>query len=151
GRQRQQGHPGRELGQGSRSAQFRQWRQGRQLQPRHVRELEGPQLGRAQGEDRVAQCVDLLRRPCSRRRAISQEGQQGLPRRPAGNPQVAGPVGQRSLHHRRGAAELQQLDGAARRPRRGRGRRRWLRRFSRQQRRRLRRRRFWLGRVRRRL
>ena len=51
------------LGKDPESAQLRQWRQGGQLLGRHVGKLEGPQLGRAQGKDRVAQCLDLLRRP----------------------------------------------------------------------------------------
>ena len=60
--------------------------------------------------------VDLLRRPRASRQELFAQGVEGLSRRPARNPQMAGPVGQRPVHDRRGAAEFQQRDGAARQP-----------------------------------
>ena len=51
------------------------------------------------------------------RRAISEEGLEGLYRGPARNAQMAGPVGQRPLHDRHRPQEFQQRDGAARRAR----------------------------------
>ena len=54
--------------------------------------LEGPQHRRAQGKDRMALGRDLQRRPRQRRRALSAQGQQGLYRGRAADPQMAGPV-----------------------------------------------------------
>ena len=77
---------------------------------------------RAQGEDRVAQRRDLQREPRQDRRAILQEGLEGLSRGPAADPQMAGPERRRTIHHRGRAAALPRRTDAARLARRRRGR-----------------------------
>jgi hypothetical protein len=86
--------------------------------------LEGQAVRRAAREDRMAFGRDLLRTAGADRRAVSEEGLEGLHRGPARDPQVAGPVGPGPLHDRDRAAPLPGRADAARRARRRRRRRR---------------------------
>src|SRR3546814_4956502 len=52
GRQRQQSHSDRQSRQGSGGPDVPERRQGRAVPARHLRDLEGPELRRAPGEDR---------------------------------------------------------------------------------------------------
>ena len=78
---------------------------------------------RAQGKDRVAPRGDLQRRALQDRRAVSEEGLEGLSRRPAADAQVQRQGRRREIFDRGGAAELQLDAHHARHPRR-----RWRRR-----------------------
>ena len=69
--------------------QFRE--AGGQSPRRDFRKLARQGQRRAQGKDRVAPRRDLQRGPCQDRRAISEEGRQGLHRGPAADAQMAGP------------------------------------------------------------
>ena len=55
--------------------------------------VEGQEHRRAQGSDRMAFGGDLQRRPRQRRRALSEEGLEGLHRRRAEDPEMAGRAG----------------------------------------------------------
>ena len=84
--------------------------------------------GERKREDRVAQRRHLQREYRPRRRAILQEGLQGLPRGPNPDPQIHRPVGRREIHHRNRAAALPRRTDAARLPQRRRGTRQLRRR-----------------------
>ncbi|KAI1694900.1 hypothetical protein DdX_19901 [Ditylenchus destructor] len=97
---RQQGDPGRQSRARSRKPVLLEWRQGGRTARRPVRDVEGSQLGRAQGAHRVAHGEALFRRPRQCCRALSAQGFESLSRRPAPDPQMAGPVGCRPLFDR---------------------------------------------------
>ena len=71
-------------------------------------------FGRAARADRVAPRRHLQRGPVPDCRAISEEGLEGLPRRPASDPQMGGSERAGALHHRSGAAGLQLVADHAR-------------------------------------
>ena len=93
------------LGEDPEVALAQQRRRSRQPARRHVGELEGPRR-QPPGADRVAHGRHLQREPRPRRQELFAQGLEGLPRRPAADPQVAGPVGQRQLYDRGRAAEF---------------------------------------------
>ena len=74
---------------------------------RHIRHLEGQEYRRAQGKDRMAFGRDLQRRSGECRRALSAQGQQGLYRRRAADPQMAGRTGPGQIFDRDRASGLQ--------------------------------------------
>src|SRR5258708_22813483 len=94
----------------------------RQSAYRYVRYLAGQGDRRAQGKDREASRRDFQRRPVHDRRAISDEGRQGLYRGPVANPQMDRPERRRKILDRSSAAELQLDPDHARWPQRW---RRW--------------------------
>ena len=65
---------------------------------RHVRVLARQELRRAPGAHRVAQCRHLQREPRQDRRAVPEEGLQGLHRGPAPDAEVAGPERRGQVH-----------------------------------------------------
>ena len=89
------------LGKRPRIALVPEWRQSGELQHRHLGKLEGPRFGERKEKTEWHNVVDLFRRAGEGRRVLSAQGLEGLSRRPARNPQMAGPVGYRPLHHRR--------------------------------------------------
>ena len=75
--------------------------------------------GERQGKNRVASRRHLQRKPVPDRRAISQEGLEGLPRRRVADAQMAGPGRPGPLFHRGRAAGLSRRADLARSRRRG--------------------------------
>ena len=112
GRKREQGHSGRQSRQGSGNPADPGRAADRQSEHRDLRNLARQGHRRAQGKDRMAPRGDLQRRALQDRRAVSEEGRQGLYRRPVADPQMDRPERRREILDRSGAAGLQ-LDPAA--------------------------------------
>ena len=88
----------------------------RQSADRDLGELARQGHRRAQGKDRVAPRRDLQRRALQDRRAVPEEGLEGLHRRPAADTQIQRQGRRREILDRGGAAELQLDADHARHP-----------------------------------
>ena len=86
------------------------------LQARDVGKLARQDFRRAQGADRVALGGHLQREPREGRRAISEEGREGLHRRPAADAAMGGSVRPEALHDGGGAAAVSGRAADARQP-----------------------------------